>query len=136
LILPSFDVFQVLPTALANPPQRIQILPYFPAHITEVQVSTKRRVKRPEKEQSKDAYERKVRLLIVESSLLLLSFISPPRSHILFSHEQNDEFRLRKEEEIRSKAPTSRSNAHLGEPMAKRSSCLGAPTHPSKAYQR
>ncbi len=125
----TFEVFQVLQTAL----QTLPALPHFPAY---TKVPTKRRAKRPEKVQNKDAYERKVRLLIVESSLLLPSFISPPRSHILFSREQNDEFRIRKEEEIRSKAPTSRSNAQLGEPMAKRSSCLGAPTHPSKAYQR
>ncbi len=41
----------------------------------------------------------------MESSLLLPSFIYLScTSHILFLHEQNDEFRIRKEEEIRPKA--------------------------------
>ena len=71
LILPSVEFFQVLQTA--NPPQRIQILPPFPAPKTQAPI--KRRVKNPRKSKRNDANERKVRLLIVESSLLLPSLL-------------------------------------------------------------
>ena len=71
--------FQVLQTALAPTDSNPSPLPK-----PQTQVPTKRRVKRPEKEQKQSTNERKVRLLIVASSPVL--HISPPRSYVLFGN--------------------------------------------------